>query len=254
MIRVLAGQLWPLKIAAKLVLSRLPISYSRWQRINLFRFGKMDNAEYALRIFRLHASEAFANGLPEDFVALELGPGDSAASALIARVHGAGKAYLLDVGDFARKDLDSYRRVGEHLAREGLLLSPALLNFSDFHEFLALCCAEYRTEGLDSLRALPEESVDFIWSHSVLEHVRKRDFDTTMKETFRVLKTGGRASHSIDLMDHLAKSLNNLRFSERVWESEFMARSGFYTNRLRFSDIQDSMTGAGFTLITARRG
>jgi hypothetical protein len=26
--------------------------------------------------------------------------------------------------------------------------------------------------------------------------------------------------------------LNNLRFSERIWESEFMAKSGFYTNRI----------------------
>jgi hypothetical protein len=41
------------------------------------------------------------------------------------------------------------------------------------------------------------------------------------------------ASHQIDLKDHLAASLNSLRFPERVWESDFMAKSGFYTNRLR---------------------
>lgn len=251
---VLASQLWPFKIAAKIVLSRLPISYSLWQRIGLFRFGRMDDAGYAFRIFRLHAGEAFPNGLPAGSIALELGPGDSIASALIAYVHGAGKVLLVDVGDFARKDLESYRRVGDHIAGEGLHLPPELLGAAGFQELLALCRAEYLTEGLNSLRALPDESVDFIWSHSVLEHVRKRDFDPTMNEMFRILKPGGRASHSIDLMDHLAKSLNNLRFSEGVWESEFIARSGFYTNRLRFSEIEESIDRAGFARLAGRRG
>lgn len=254
MVHPLTARLWPLKIAAKIGLSRLPFDYQLWQRLGLFRFGRMDEPGHALRIFRLHAAEAFPDGLPEDFVALELGPGDSIASAVVARAFDAQKMLLVDVGDFARKDLDSYRRIAAHLESERLTAVPDLSRVHSVEELLTACRAEYRTQGLDSLRALPDESVDFIWSHSVLEHVRKRDFGATMQETYRILKTGGRASHSIDLMDHLAKSLNNLRFPETVWESEFMARSGFYTNRLRISQIEDSMRRAGFSILVGRRG
>ncbi len=58
----------------------------------------------------------------------------------------------------------------------------------------------------------------------------------------------GVASHEVDLKDHLAGALNNLRFSTRVWESPFMADSGFYTNRLRFQEILDLFTQAGFSV------
>lgn len=254
MVHALSSRLWPLKIAAKIGLSRLPIDYRVWQSLGLFRFGRMDNASYALRIFHLHADRVFPEGLPEGFIALELGPGDSIASALIACAHRAGKILLVDVGDFARKDLDGYRRLAGRLASEGAPATPDLSQLNSFEELLTVCRAEYWTKGLESLRALPDESVDFIWSHSVLEHIRKHEFDAVMQETHRVLRNGGHASHSIDLMDHLAKSLNNLRFPESVWESEFMANSGFYTNRLRFSQIEDSMTRAGFAVTTSNRG
>lgn len=254
MIHALANRLWPLKIAAKIGLSRLPLDYQTWQRFGLFRLGRMDEASYALRIFRLHAERAFPDGLPEGLTVLELGPGDSIAAALVARAYGAGKVLLVDVGDFARKDLASYRRIAEHLLSEGLPAAPDLSRLHHFEELLTTCRAEYRTNGLESLRALPDQSVDFVWSHSVLEHVRKHEFDATMREIQRVLKNGGRASHSVDLMDHLAKSLNNLRFPETVWESEFMARSGFYTNRLRFSQIEGSIARAGFTIMVGNRG
>ena len=93
---------------------------------------------------------------------------------------------------------------------------------------------------------MPSASVDFIWSHAVLEHVRKREFLDTMRECRRILKSGGICSHQIDLRDHLGGALNNLRFSERVWESEIVAMSGFYTNRIWFGEMLSLFGQAGF--------
>jgi hypothetical protein len=42
----------------------------------------------------------------------------------------------------------------------------------------------------------------------------------------------------VDLRDHLGGGLNNLRFSPGLWESDFFARSGFYTNRLGFEEMR----------------
>lgn len=67
-----------------------------------------------------------------------------------------------------------------------------------------------------------------------------------MRECFRVLTPEGVASHRVDLKDHLGGSLNNLRFSERIWESEFFVCSGFYTNRIRFPEMIALFEKAGF--------
>ena len=51
-------------------------------------------------------------------------------------------------------------------------------------ELLSRCHAEYLTSGVESLRALPAESVDFIWSRHVLEHVRKNEMDDRLGRAF----------------------------------------------------------------------
>jgi hypothetical protein len=43
---------WYAKIAAKILLSRLPISYDLWRRANLFRHGAMDVPQHALEAVR----------------------------------------------------------------------------------------------------------------------------------------------------------------------------------------------------------
>jgi hypothetical protein len=50
------------------------------------------------------------------------------------------------------------------------------------------------------------------------------------------------------LKDHLGGALNNLRFSERRWESPLFSRSGFYTNRIRYSEMLTLFREAGFAI------
>ena len=50
----------------------------------------------------------------------------------------------------------------------------------------------------------------------------------------------------VDFRDHLAESLNSLRFPEPVWESGPFRNSGFYTNRLRADAFFREKLGAGF--------
>ena len=56
---------WQLKIAAKIVLARLPLSYHSWKKIGLFKQGGMERPEYALRIFRRHFDAAGLAGKAE---------------------------------------------------------------------------------------------------------------------------------------------------------------------------------------------
>ncbi len=140
-----------------------------------------------------------------------------------------------------------YRALARHLAAQGLP-APAEAALSSLDAALADCGARYLTQGIASFREIPSASVDLLWSQAVLEHVRKRDFDLLLAEMRRVLRPGGLASHRVDLRDHLGGALNNLRFSERVWESEWMARSGFYTNRIGYDDMLRRFRDARFAI------
>lgn len=52
--------------------------------------------------------------------------------------------------------------------------------------------------------------------------------------------------HQIDLRDHIGGALNNMRFDTKIWESNFFASSGFYTNRIYFSHMMALFNQAGF--------
>ncbi|MEC4806501.1 MAG: methyltransferase domain-containing protein, partial [Jaaginema sp. PMC 1080.18] len=121
-------------------------------------------------------------------------------------------------------------------------------NCKNIQDFLEIYESFYLTKGLMSLKKLPDRSIDFIFSHAVLEHIRKKDFLKTIKEIRRIIKNTGYCSHQIDLTDHLGGNLNNLRFSEPLWESDFMVKSGFYTNRICYSEILELFKKCDFKI------
>ena len=45
---------WYARVGAKIVLSRLPVRYAIWRRLNLYRHGAMLDASYALDVFEKH--------------------------------------------------------------------------------------------------------------------------------------------------------------------------------------------------------
>jgi SAM-dependent methyltransferase len=235
---------WWAKMAGKMVLSRLPAGYRSWERLGLFVHGAMDRPEYAWRVMTEHLARAGWRDL-EGRVVLELGPGDSLATAVIARTLGAKETWLVDAGPFATTDLQPYARLAAFLRAQGLE-PPRIEKAADIAAMLGVCQARYETTGLAALRAVPDAHVDLVFSQAVLEHVRLREFPALVGEMRRIVRADGVVSHQVDLKDHLAASLNNLRFPERIWESDFVARSGFYTNRLRCRTIDEAFANAGF--------
>ncbi|AFZ14326.1 Methyltransferase type 11 [Crinalium epipsammum PCC 9333] len=233
---------WWIKIAAKIVLARLPIEYGIWKKLHFFEHGSMDNPNYAYNVFNSHFERTkFEPG----FVSLELGPGDSLLSAIVSKSFGGSASYLVDAGEFAVKNIQPYMIMADFLNKQKLDV-PNIKLAQSLEEILKICNSNYGVSGLSFLKEIPAQSVDFIWSHAVLEHIKKEEFLDTFIELRRILKNNGVCSHKIDLKDHLGGDLNNLRFSEPVWESNFMAKSGFYTNRLRYSEMLEVFSKAGF--------
>lgn len=240
---------WWAKMAAKLVLSRLPIGYRLWARLGLFRHGLTDlDVETAvagqLRIWR-EACELLGTA-PRTVV--EIGPGDLLAAVPAMHAAGAAEIVLVDSGDFATADMVRYRRAAAAAAAAGSAPAASRLDLSSRDAMLASASARYLTNGVASLGALASGSVDLVYSNAVLEHIRRHEFPDFLAHMYRVLAPGGVAIHQIDFKDHLGGGLNNLRLASRVWEREAVARSGFYTNRIGCAEMLDAFRNAGFAV------
>jgi predicted SAM-dependent methyltransferase len=239
---------WWGKIIVKLLLARLPVGYSIWKRLRLFEHGSMEEPAKALEIF---LSLARMSGILEEtdhgirfkvkpfeanFSILEIGPGDSLFSGVIAQSLGATKCWLIDADDFATKEMEPYIRLTELLRERGFRIhrwaQPDSVD-SLMHD----CGSTYLTQGVQSLKQLDSNSIDYCFSNAVLEHIPKQQFSEFVVEIARILKDDGVSSHRVDLKDHLVGALNNLRFSDSVWESKIFRTSGFYTNRIRFAEM-----------------
>lgn len=246
---------WWLKIGAKIVLARLPISYGFWKRLGLFEHGDMDQSQRALETFLEHAHTANVltreDDIPKlksdgtDYAVLELGSGDSLFTAVIARSLGASKIWLVDSGSFATTAMPLYVDLIDYLRKQGFQV-PMVALPQTIRDILKICEAEYLTRGVSSLAQLPPNSVDYCFSNAVLEHIPRDDFALLATELYRVMKPEGVSVHRVDLKDHLGGGLNNLRFASVTWESDLFRKSGFYTNRIRFGEMISLFERAGF--------
>ena len=138
---------------------------------------------------------------------------------------------LADVAGLQREVLDSLER--------GLLLTTATRNVLD-----------YRAPGDVTATSLLNESVDVVFSSSVLEHMPAEMIASTFAEAWRVLKPGGVMFHAVNCADHYAYSdrslhpLHFLQFSPGDWER--WNNAFLYQNRLRACDFIALAKRAGF--------
>lgn len=149
---------WWVRIVAKLALSRLPVGYETWQRLGVFRHGAMDDPNYAIRVFDRHWART---GSRRAQTVLELGPGDSIATAVLAPSVGT-RATLVDGGRYVDEDIDRYMDLASALRRRrrpSLDLSAC----SDVDDVLAVTGARYMTAGLTSLREVDTAGTDLVF-------------------------------------------------------------------------------------------
>ena len=240
---------WIFKIIAKILLSQTPIPYDFFRKVNLFRHGNMDNYDYALAIFKKHYQNV--KNIKNIKTILELGPGDSIVTALICYYFDI-KCILLDNSFSSTKNIRIYKKIINKINFSKYKYDK-LYQCKNIHEILKVCDSIYLTNGLSDLKQIENESVDFIFSNAVLEHVYKEELSNYIFHLKRILIVNFFMSHQIDLKDHLSNSLNHLRFSDKIWESEIFRTSGFYTNRYNFEEIYNFFTSNNMKVIKLKK-
>jgi SAM-dependent methyltransferase len=197
----------------------------------------MDRLDYAKSVWDKHQSALVHCRGDALKSVLELGPGESGYTFGNALAAGYNRVFLVDVERmFEPEDY----LTAEKLRSCGASVPPDL----------ARTRVDYLTHGLASLAEIADGSLDLVFSHTVLQHVRLAEFSAFLAELFRVTRPGGVGSHRIDFRDMLGGSVNNLRIPTSLWEQDWFARSGFYTNRLRHSQLVEGFLGAGFELVS----
>ena len=184
--RVRSAVPWWGKLALKLAIARLPVHYTFARSLALAKHGGMDRPAWAYKIFRQYFDNADFRAKAGGFTLLEMGPGDSLFSALIAKSLGAAAVWLVDVDSFANLDINLYRTMADFLA-EQRLHPPDLSTANSIDDVLRACSARYLTDGLASWRQIASGSVDFIFSNTVLQHIARDEFGQTLAELRRVV-------------------------------------------------------------------
>lgn len=106
--------------------------------------------------------------------------------------------------------------------------------------------------------ALENNSMDLCHSGGALEHYQVEKLRSFAKESYRILRPGGIASHVFDHRDHLYHAdksipfLWHLSFSDTQYRLLFGHALGFH-NRLLPSQIKSLFESVGFQTVTIRR-
>jgi Methyltransferase domain. len=100
---------------------------------------------------------------------------------------------------------------------------------------------------------LADNSIDLVYSNSVMEHVPEEVIRGLMTESLRVLKPGALALHNVGCNDHYAFSdknisfVNYLRYDDEQWK--LWTNRLQYQNRLRAPEFSQLATSAGLEVI-----
>ena len=218
-----------------------------------------------------HDRECFTTyGVHDGHKLLELGTGwvhfESVAVALFYDV----EAVLFDVRDNRRLNvIKLYAEQFDQVLDRELELTPAesarahrvlkaIAAVTTFDELYALLHFRYLVEPSGTLHQFEDNSFDYIYSCSVLEHVQAGILPDYIRDIRRILQPGGYSIHEIDIADHLSMYVpsmsrkNYLRYSDKVWK-RFFENDFQYFNRLQVPDWMCLFEQAGLELVQDER-
>jgi SAM-dependent methyltransferase len=237
--------------------------------------GGTITAEYCYSVWLRHLELLQRHGLSsEPAVVAEIGPGNSLGVGLCALLTGARTYYAIDIETYAnternlqifaeiirffqKKSPDPLSESGfpSHILTEQRLartLEPQRVNLIkqcilQMNQPVQGFYLGYAAPG-NSSPTVRENSVDFILSHAVMEHVD--DPEAVYRILYRWLKPGGCMSHMIDYRSHnLARQWNgHWAYSEALWKL-MRSKRPYFINRQPHSAQAAAMERCGFRIM-----
>ena len=265
---------WKLKAKIQNLISLLPdsLSYSVYYWIQRsfgsLKDGKLNPTSRLLAGIETVKYIEQVGRSPIGATFLELGTGRRINTPLAFWLLGAEKVVTVDLNPYLKEELvrADLSYIAKNKTEIEVLLEnrifnnrlDALLEFIEspyqikaLLEFLKI---EYIAPGDASHLNLPESSVDFHTSYTVLEHIPPEIITNILKEGQRILKEDGLFVHFIDYSDHFSHSdksisaINFLQFSDDQWD-KIAGNRYIYMNRLRHDDFLRLLSNAGHQIL-----
>jgi SAM-dependent methyltransferase len=187
----------------------------------------------------------------EDAVFYEFGAGWDLAIPLSYAALEVGQQVLVDIRPSARVELvNETIALLNHTGELPPLGGPvsSLADLENRFGITYLAPRDARATGLES------ESIDFVTSTDVCEHIPEGDLAQIFRECRRLLRPGGAISCRVDLQDHHAyfdpslSPYHFLRFSDRAWR--LVNSPLHFQNRLREPDYRRLVEAAGLEIVS----
>lgn len=175
---------------------------------------------------------------------LELGPGNSYIIAYNFLMQGIKKAILVD--KFPRI-IENKKQI-EYFNKE-LEFIKGKYGKVPFFVKKGILDSKYLKYLSKELTEINIDKVDFIYSNSVLEHVKNAE--ENIASMSKILNSGGYMYHNIDLRDHynFNKPFLFYKYEDSTW-NKYLSKEGVsYTNRLRYDDFINLFKKYGFEII-----
>lgn len=227
--------------------------------------GGTGSEQYCYDVWLNHLTRLRANGwTSHPKVVAELGPGNSIGTGLAVLLSGSEKYFALDVVPYSQTErnltvFEGITGLFHNRARnlEDVVPAPQLqesLREERLHEIRdAITKVNFKTSGIsiyyfvpwNSPEVIRQNSVDLIFSQSVLEHVS--DISAVYAAMYQWLKPGGFMSHLIDFGSH-GKSIDwngYWMYPEYLWK--LIGKE--YINRQPLSRHLEELERHGFRMI-----
>jgi len=234
------------------LLSYTPGLYQWWD--NRRPTGNAASAEYAEGIWQFHLKNLqqvkTENYMPDSIA--ELGPGASLGSCISALKSGVRIAIGLDVCPYAENinlNIDVLNKIIPPAANQELhdelTKNITTLNDNNVNSKNRL---RYVAPWYEA-KVIEPDTIDFIFSHSVLEHVNNP------MEVYRCLyfwlKPGGMMSHKIDHSSHEITTTWNGHYCIPRWIwAVLQGRKPYLLNRLSPSQHREFLLASGFEILS----
>jgi len=228
------------------MLSFIPGVFGFWDRIR--PMGNTVSATYCQSIWQIHRDNSQrVNGGALPVAVAELGPGASLGVCIAALLDGVETAVALDAGHYA--DSAANLRILLELGSVGdastlnTNLIGAVERAGGPHEERLRYVAPWSDPNV-----LAANSIDLIFSHSVLEHVGEPL--ATYGACFHWLGSGGVMSHKIDHSSHgITRRWNgHYALPEKLWALIY-GRRPYLLNRQRPRQHLADMASVGFEIL-----
>lgn len=208
--------LWMIKFLTKFFMQSLWFDYSFWKKNGFFEHGKMNESNYAKKIFYKHY-DISKQYITSKLTAIEIGPGDDLSSATFFNNEEFIQFFFIDKGYYASPSR-GYKK-------------------------------QYLTEGVNSFNIIDDRSVSYIFANSVFQHISSKELNKYLEEINRVLVRGGVLSLVLDFKDMIDESLFMHLVPDWIWNSRLINNKLFYTNKLLSHEYEIFFKSFGLEIV-----